>query len=121
MMKIEARQEAQEVIGKTFHIQMDRPIGTKHPKHPEILYPINYGYIPGLLGGDAEEQDVYVLDSKVPLQEADVTIIAVIYREDDIETKWVGVVDPKQEYTDADILDIVHFQEQFYTSHVIRE
>lgn len=43
-------------IGKTVTVTVDRPIGTHHPKHPEIVYPINYGYVEGLLGGDGEEQ-----------------------------------------------------------------
>lgn len=50
-----------EIIGKTVEVTMDRPIGARHPKHPEVVYPINYGYIAGLMGGDGEEQDVYVL------------------------------------------------------------
>lgn len=42
-------------IGKAVTVTVDRPIGTHHPKHPEIVYPINYGYVEGLLGGDGEE------------------------------------------------------------------
>ena len=45
-------------IGKAVTVTVDRPIGTHHPKHREIVYPINYGYVEGLLGGDGEEQDV---------------------------------------------------------------
>ena len=43
-----------EIIGKTVEVTMDRPIGARHPKHPEVVYPINYGYIAGLMGGDGE-------------------------------------------------------------------
>lgn len=56
-------------IGKTVYIKIDRPIGSVHPKHPDIVYPINYGYIPGVLGGDGEELDVYVLGVDKPLDE----------------------------------------------------
>jgi len=114
-----AIQEANLEIGRIYHIHIDRPIGSSHPKHPDITYPINYGYIEGLMGGDEEEQDVYVLDATTPLKEAVVTIIAVIYRADDVETKWVGVVDPNKHYRDEEILDIIHFQEQFYQSFVL--
>ena len=48
-------------LGEKVHVEMDRPIGTEHPKHPGLYYPINYGYVPGVLGGDGEELDVYVL------------------------------------------------------------
>lgn len=116
----QAKQEALHEIGQTYHITIDRPIGSIHPKHPDIVYPINYGYIADLMGGDDEEQDVYVLDATEPLYEALVTIIAVIYRADDVETKWVGVVDPTIHYTDERIMELIHFQEQFYNSSVIR-
>ena len=42
-------------IGKTVNISIDRPIGSIHPKHNDIIYPINYGFIPKVLGGDGEE------------------------------------------------------------------
>ena len=63
-------------IGKTVTVTVDRPIGTHHPKHPEIVYPINYGYVEGLLGGDGEEQDVYILGVDKPVDKAECVIIA---------------------------------------------
>ena len=36
---------------------VDRKMGTYHPEHPDLYYPINYGYIPDVMGGDGEEQD----------------------------------------------------------------
>ena len=63
-------------IGKTVTVTVDRPIGTHHPKHPEIVYPINYGYVEGLLGGDGEEQDVYILGIDKPVERAECVIIA---------------------------------------------
>ena len=40
------------VLGDAVAIKMDRPIGTVHPKHPDLVYPINYVYVPGLLAPD---------------------------------------------------------------------
>lgn len=117
----QALQEAKQEIGKTYHVTIDRPIGSVHPKHPDIVYPINYGYIADLMGGDNEEQDVYILDATEHLTETLVTIIAVIHRTDDVETKWVGVVDPTIHYTNERIMELIHFQEQFYTSSVLRK
>ena len=38
-------------LGKTVRIKIDRPIGYVHKKPGKTLvYPINYGYIPGVLG-----------------------------------------------------------------------
>lgn len=43
-------------LGKTVTIKIDRPIGYVHQKKNYMLtYPLNYGYIPGVLGGDGEE------------------------------------------------------------------
>ena len=40
---------------------MDRPIGTRHPRLPEIYYLVNYGYIAGVPAPDGEDLDAYVL------------------------------------------------------------
>ena len=47
-------QKAKDLMGKFVHIVVDRPIGYQHG---DIVYPINYGYIPGMIAGDGEEQD----------------------------------------------------------------
>ena len=46
-------------LGKTVDIIIDRPIGYIHRKENYALtYPINYGYIPDVLGGDGEELEL---------------------------------------------------------------
>ena len=108
-------------IGKSVTVTVDRPIGTPHPKHPDIIYPINYGYVEGLVAGDGEEQDVYILGIDKPVDTAECVIIAVVMREDDNEDKWVGVpaelVGSELCY-ECNIVHAVHFQEQFYKSEV---
>lgn len=42
-------------------IIVDRPMGSFHPEHRDLFYPINYGYIPGMIAPDGDEQDVYIL------------------------------------------------------------
>ena len=49
------------MIGKTVTVTVDRPLGSRHPKHPDILYTVNYGYIEGIMAPDGEEQDAYIL------------------------------------------------------------
>ena len=49
------------VIGDIVKITVDRPLGSRHPKHKNIIYPINYGYIEGIIAPDGEEQDAYIL------------------------------------------------------------
>ncbi len=40
-------------------IEIDRPKGSRHPEHPEIAYPLDYGYVKGTKGGDGDEVDVF--------------------------------------------------------------
>ena len=49
------------MIGKVLKVKIDRPLGSSHPDYPEHIYPINYGYVEGIIAPDGEEQDVYVL------------------------------------------------------------
>lgn len=44
------------MIGKKAHVIIDRPLGSRHPKYRELIYEVNYGYVPGIIGGDGEEQ-----------------------------------------------------------------
>ena len=111
------RRETEALVGQEVNIIMDRPVGTRHPKHPEIMYPINYGYIDGKLSADGEGIDVYLLGIHEPLASYRARIIAVIRREDDIEDKLVAAP-IGMDFSEAEIAEAVHFQEQFYRSHV---
>ena len=82
--------EKMSPIGRPVHVVVDRPLGTVHPKHKDLIYEVNYGYVPNVLGGDGEEQDVYILGVDEPLATFDGVVIAVLHREDDDEEKWVA-------------------------------
>nr|WP_066541872.1 inorganic diphosphatase [Acutalibacter muris] len=92
-------------------------MGTAHPKHPDIIYPINYGYVPGLIAPDGEEQDAYVLGVDEPLTEFTGRLIAVIHRFDDVEEKWVLAPEGRS-FTKKQIVELTHFQEQYYHTEV---
>ncbi len=105
------------MLGKKVTVLMDRPMGTYHPKHKDMYYPVNYGYIPGIIGGDGEEQDAYVLGVNESLQEFTGVVIAIIHRLDDVEEKWV-VVPEDVTFTKEEILEQVKFQEQYFKSEI---
>ena len=105
------------IIGKKVTVIMDRPMGTYHPKHKDMFYPVNYGYIPGIIAGDGEEQDAYVLGMDEPLQEFTGVVIAIIHRQDDVEEKWV-VAPEDIKLTKEEIWEQVKFQEQYFKSSV---
>ena len=101
----------------TVTIIIDRPMGTYHPNHSDLYYPINYGYIPGTLAPDGEEQDAYLLGVDEPVDTFTGRIIALIHREDDVEDKWV-VAPEGMTFTQEQIRSAVHFQEQFFRSSI---
>ncbi len=106
------------MIGRTVEVTIDRPLGSYHPEHPDMYYPVNYGYVEGVIAPDGEEQDVYILGVDVPLEKFTGRIIAVIRRFDDVEEKWVAAPEGIL-FTKEEIEKIVHFQEQFFKSEVI--
>lgn len=103
-----------EHLGKTVHIIVDRPVGYRHG---DILYPVNYGYLPGVTAGDGEAQDVYILGVCEPLQEFDGRIIGAVRRKNDVEDKLVAAPEG-MEFHQAQIAEAVHFQEQYFDSTI---
>ena len=113
---MESRKKAiTEYIGKPVHVVVDRPIGYRHG---DIIYPINYGYIPGVTAGDGEAQDVYILGVSEPIAEFDGQVVAAICRKDDREDKLVASPAGKV-YHQGEIAEAVHFQEQYFDSKII--
>ncbi len=102
-------------LGKTVRVVIDRPIGYCHGN---IVYPVNYGYIPGLLAGDGEEQDAYILGVPEPVNAFEGTVIGAICRRNDSEDKLV-VAPAGSNYHQGQIADAVRFQEQYFDTHII--
>jgi inorganic pyrophosphatase len=105
------------MIGTIVKVTVDRPLGSYHPKHKNLYYPINYGYIEGVIAPDGEEQDAYILGVDVPVKEFVGKIIAVIHRNNDVEEKWV-VAPEDASFTVDEIMEQVRFQEQYFDIEV---
>ena len=93
-------------------------MGSRHPKYSDIVYPINYGYIEGIIAPDGEEQDAYILGVDKPVKEFTGKVIAIIHRFDDIEEKWV-VVPEGVSFSREEIERQIHFQEQYFKHRMI--
>ena len=52
-----------------------------------MYYPINYGYVEGIMAPDGEEQDAYILGVDEAIDKFIGTVIAVVHRNDDVEEK----------------------------------
>ena len=107
------------MIGMTVQGKIDRPLGSVHPIHHNIVYPINYGYIENIFANDGEEQDVYILGAQKPLKTFKGTVIAVYHRINDNEDKWIVALDNKN-YSDQEILNSIYFQEQYFQGELYR-
>ena len=105
------------MIGSIVKVTVDRPLGSCHPKHEDIFYPVNYGYIAGIIAPDGEEQDAYILGVNEPVEVFTGRVIAIIHRHDDVEEKWVVAPDDIT-FTEAEIKAQVHFQEQYFHSEI---
>ncbi len=105
-------------LGKQIKGEIDRPIGYLHVKRSKQLrYPVNYGFIPGVLGGDGEELDVYFLGEQQPLKTFSGKVIAIVHRADDVEDKLVACpID--RDYDAREICREIYFQEKFYDTTV---
>ncbi len=44
---------------KSSEIVIDRPKGTRHPRYPDLIFPLDYGYLKGTIGGDGDGIDVW--------------------------------------------------------------
>ena len=106
------------MIGKVVKVIVDRPLGSCHPTHKDIYYPINYGYIEGIIAPDGEEQDAYILGVNEAVDRFTGKVIAVIHRSDDVEEKWV-VCPENCSFSKEEIMEQVRFQEQYFKSEIV--
>ena len=107
-----------DYLGKEITIKIDRPLGTRHPKH-NFIYLLNYGYVPNTISGDGEELDAYLLGVFEPVEEYHGRVIAIIHRINDNDDKLVVVPDGVN-YTDDQIMALTEFQERYFKSIIWR-
>ena len=112
--------ELRLLIGTRVSGVIDRPLGSRHPKHQNIIYNVNYGYLSDFIAPDGEGQDVYVLGAETALKTFEGTVIAIIERLDDIECKLVVATNDKN-FGDEEIEELVSFQEQYFKHRIIRK
>ena len=106
------------VIGKTVRVEVDRPLGSFHPEYNDLYYPINYGFVRGVIASDGEEQDAYILGVDVPIKEFTGRVIAIVHRINDDEDKWV-VAPENASFTKDEIVQKVNFQEKYFDTEII--
>ena len=84
-----------ETLIRANGVVIDRPYGSHHPHFPDIIYPLNYGYVNGTSSGDGDEVDIFVgsaTNSLVGL------LITMDYRREDQEVKLLFNCTPEEIY-----------------------
>ena len=111
--------EIYSILGTSVTVTVDRPLGSHHPEHSDMIYPVNYGYVEGIIAPDGEEQDAYILGVDEPVDKFTGIVAGVICREDDNETKWVVVPEEKagtEICWECNIMHAVDFTEKYFKS-----
>lgn len=106
------------LLGSTVKVTVDRPLGSYHPKHKDIYYSVNYGYVIGLMAPDGEEQDAYILGVDVAVSEFTGKVIAIIQRRDDVEDKLV-VAPENCIFSQKEIEQQTIFQEKYFKHTIL--
>jgi inorganic pyrophosphatase len=74
---------------------IERPYGSSHPDFPSIIYPIDYGYLPGTLGTDGHAVDVFVGSADTGLVGM---LLTTDHRRGDREAKLLWNCSPEEVY-----------------------
>lgn len=104
-------------LGKVVNLVIDRPLGSIHPKYEDLVYPLNYVFIPNVFARDDEELDVYLMGLDVPVKEYKAKVIAIVHRYNDVEDKLVAAPEDMN-FTKSEIEAAIRFQEEYFDSEV---
>lgn len=107
---------AKDYLGKIVEIKIDRPIGSRHPKHG-FMYNLNYGYVPNTISGDGEELDAYYVGEFEPVSDGSGKVIAIIHRTND-DDKLIVSKDGYN-YSDDAIRALTEFQEKYFKKNIL--
>lgn len=59
-MRSERFWQALDELVESFEVVIDRPKGSRHPRYPDCIYPLDYGYLEGTSASDGGGIDVWV-------------------------------------------------------------
>ncbi len=109
----------EKYLNTVVKIKIDRPLGSIHPKHADLVYEVNYGFVPNTIAADGEEIDCYLLGVNYPVSQFEGQCIAVIKRITEDDDKLI-IAPLGATFTDAEIEKAVHFQEKYFKHVLVR-
>ncbi len=95
-------------------IVIDRPKGSLHPEHPAIVYPLDYGFLKGISGGDGNDLDIWL--GSMPEKRLVAVICTADSLKNDTEVKLlIGCT-----VEEIDIVDRFHNRGNYMSGIIIR-
>ena len=91
-------------------ITIDRPKGSSHPRYPEMIYPLDYGYLENTSASDGGGIDVWIGSLKAQTLTGILCTFDTLKRDMEIKI-LLGC-------TSEDIQTIQHFHGEMYTLYI---
>jgi inorganic pyrophosphatase len=79
------RSQVLDTLVEQHAITIDRPRGTAHPRYPDLIYPLDYGYLEDTRSGDDGGIDVWI--GSIPGRQVSAVILTVDLLKKDGEMK----------------------------------
>lgn len=76
---------AVDALAKAHTIVIDRPRGTAHPRYPDLVYPLDYGYLKDTHSGDDGGIDVWI--GSLPERSVSAVVMTVDQKKMEVEMK----------------------------------
>jgi inorganic pyrophosphatase len=100
-----------DILLASKEICIDRPKGSVHPRFPELVYPLDYGYLKSTSGGDGNEIDIW--RGSVSVGKLIGIICTVDIKKNDSELKLIVGC------TDSEVMIIERFHNNEYMSGIV--
>lgn len=108
-----------EALGKTVTVIIDQPYGSMNYRNPDVLNPLNIGYIEeDITDEDREFQEAYVYGPQEPLEKFTGIVIGIVYHRNDSSSRWI-VAPPGIVIHPDEIIQALGFEEQYYETRFI--
>lgn len=88
--------EALDVLVAETELVIDRPKGSRHPRFPELIYPVDYGYLKGTTAMDGGGIDLWI-GSREDRKVAAIICIVDLFKKDSEIKLLLGCTDAEQE------------------------
>lgn len=85
-----------DTLVESSRIIIDRPKGSRHPRYPEDIYPLDYGYLEATIAGDGQGIDVWRGSSPTQAVTTIILTIDLVKRDSEIKILLGCTAEEKQ-------------------------